>query len=258
MTYVLTETTEGVRRLRLDRADKLNALSPALLRELTDALDAAMADDDVRVVVLSGEGRAFSAGADVGIETDGGGEFRARLEDAPMDMARTALQVEEWSRLRSLPKPIIAQVHGYCLGLANELVGCADLVICAESARFGMPEVREIGLFPTLGYWPERLGVQQTMELVLTGRLVEGAEAVALGLAVRCVSDDALEATVDELARSIAEVDVGRLVVTKAAVNAWSDQAGSLLATRRGAQFHAIYHQAGRAARARQDADDPR
>ena len=242
MSLLLTEDLDGVRRIRLNRPDKLNALSPVMLRELTDALDAAMVDDAVRVVVLSGTGRAFSAGADAKAE---GAEFKAQLRDAPVDMARTQQRIEEWLRLKALPKPVLAQVHGYCLGLANELVGCADIVVCATSARFGMPEVREVGLFPTLGFWPERVGVQRTMELLLTGRLVAGEEAVGLGLAMTCVPDDALESTVDELAASVAAVDVGRLVVTKAAVNTWTETAGCHVAARRGAQFHALYHQAG-------------
>jgi enoyl-CoA hydratase len=244
VSLVLAESFGAVRRLLLNRAEKLNALSPQLLAELTEALEAAMADDGVHVVVISAKGRAFSSGADVGSENE---ELRTKLRDAPGDMARTAQRVDEWLRLKALPKPVIAQVHGYCLGLANELIGCADLVVCSESARFGMPEVREIGLFPTLGFWPERLGVQQTMELVLTGRLVDGDEAVRLGLAVRCVPDDELEAVVDELARSISEIDLGRLMVTKAAVNAWSETSGRDVAARRGAQFHALYHQAGSA-----------
>jgi enoyl-CoA hydratase len=233
-----------VRRIHLNRPAKLNALSPPLLFELTTAVDAAMEDDAVRVVVLAGEGRAFSAGADVDAEDPA---FRARLHDAPGDMVRTRQRVEEWLRLKGAPKPVVASVHGWCLGLANELVGCADLVVCGESARFGMPEVRQVGLFPTLGFWPERIGIQRTTELLLTGRLVPGAEAVALGLAMACVPDAELTDAVDALAASIAEVDLARLVVVKAAVAAWSEAAGTRDAARRGSQFHALYHQAGRA-----------
>ena len=133
-------------------------------------------------------------------------------------MAATRVAVEDWLSLWSLPKPIIAQVHGYCLGLANELVGCCDLVVCGTSSRFGFPEMRQVALFPTLGFWPDRIGIQRTKELAFTGRLVEGPEAVALGLAMECVPDETLEARVDELAASIAEVDADRLSVVKAAI----------------------------------------
>lgn len=244
MTLVDQQKNAGVMRLTLNRPEKLNAMNPQLIIELTEGLRQAMRDDEVSVVVISGAGRAFSAGADSKAESEDK-EFSSRLKNAPVDMAETRLRVEEWLRLKALPKPIIAQVHGYCLGLANELVGCADLVVCSQGARFGMPEVREVGLFPTLGFWPQRIGIQRTFELLMTGRLVEGEEAASLGLALQCVPDDQLESTVGELANSLASMDLGRMMVTKAAINCWLESAGYLEAARRGSQFHALYHQAG-------------
>ena len=238
-----------VRRLRLNRPEKLNALSPELLNGIEDGMRAAMADEDTSVVVLSGAGRAFSAGHDVKSlddESEGSGKSaRHQLTDTPRDMVATRRRVDDWLALWSMPKPVIAQVHGYCLGLANELVGCCDLVVCGESARFGMPEVRQVALFPTLGFWPDRVGVQRTKELLFTGRLVDGEEAVRLGLALECVPDEELEGHVDELASHIAEVDVDRLTLAKAAVNAWAEARGVRSAAARGAEFHAIYHRSG-------------
>ena len=219
-----------VRRLRLNRAEKLNVFSAQLTDELEGGLRAAMADDDTAVVVLSGAGRAFSAGHDVKSlddEPEGGGtSTRHQLTDTPKDMVANRRRVDEWLALWSMPKPVIAQVHGYCLGLANELVGCCDLVVCGESAKFGMPEVRQIALFPTLGFWPDRIGMQRTKELLFTGRLVDGNEAVRLGLALECVPDADLEAHVDVLAAHVADVDIDRLTLAKAAVNAWAEARG--------------------------------
>ncbi len=250
MGLVDVEQQGAVRRLRLNRPDKLNALSPQLIAELEAGLREAMTDDRTAVAVLSGTGRAFSAGADVKAVQEGQGSASAsasqhRLTDTPNDMLATRRRVDEWLALWAMPKPVIAQVHGYCLGLANELVGCCDLVVCGESARFGMPEVREVALFPTLGFWPDRIGMQRTKELLFTGRLVEGPEAVQLGLALECVVDEELEGRVDELAAHIAGVDVDRLSVTKAAVNAWAEARGVRSAAARGAEFHAIYHRSG-------------
>jgi enoyl-CoA hydratase len=236
-----------VRRVRLNRPEKLNAMSPELLKELEAEMRNAMADDATAVVVLAGAGRAFSAGADIKSEHG----IRSKLQDAPKDMVATRQRVDEWLALWSMPKPVIAQVHGYCLGLANELVGCCDLVVCGESARFGLPEVRELALFPTLGFWPDRVGIQRTKELVLTGRLVEGGEAVGLGLALECVPDEDLESRVDELAAHIAAVEIDRLVLAKAAVNAWAEARGVRAAAQRGAEFHAIYHRSGLGSEAR-------
>jgi enoyl-CoA hydratase/carnithine racemase len=241
MAMLEVEQQGRVRRLRLNRPEKLNALSSELLRTIHDELRSAMNDDETAVVVLSGAGRAFSAGADV--KQAGHADAATRRHDAPKDMAGTRVAVEDWLSLWSLPKPIIAQVHGYCLGLANELVGCCDLVVCGTSSRFGFPEMRQVALFPTLGFWPDRIGIQRTKELAFTGRLVEGPEAVALGLAMECVPDEALETRVDELAASIAEVDADRLSVVKAAINGWAEARGVRAAALRGGDFHAIYHQ---------------
>jgi len=115
--------------------------------------------------------------------------------------------------------------------------------VCGTSSRFGFPEMRQVALFPTLGFWPDRIGIQRTKELAFTGRLVEGPEAVELGLAMECVPDETLEARVDELAASIAEVDANRLSVVKAAINGWAEARGVRAAALRGSDFHAIYHQ---------------
>lgn len=242
MSVLDVEQRGGVRRLRMNRPERLNALNGELLTALRRELEAAMDDDATAVVVLSGAGRAFSAGADVKEAGHGQGESRRR--HAPTDMGDARRQAENWLSLWTLPKPIIGQVHGYCLGMANELLGCADIVVCGESARFGFPEMREVALFTTIGFWPDRIGLQRTKELTFTGRLVEGDEAPRIGLALECVPDDRLEARVDELAASIAEVGPDRLAVVKAAINGWAEARGVRGAALRGGDFHAIYHQA--------------
>jgi enoyl-CoA hydratase len=244
MTVLEIDQHDGVRRLRLNRPDRLNALNGELLAALRAELDAAMADDATAVVVLSGAGRAFSAGADVKDTAHGAGDAETRRRAAPKDMGDARRQAENWLSLWTLPKPVIAQVHGYCLGLANELVGCADIVICGQSAQFGFPEMREVALFTTLGFWPDRVGLQRAKELMFTGRLVAGPEAAELGLALECVPDVRLEARVDELAASIAGVGPDRLAVVKAAVNGWAEARGVRNAVLRGGDFHAIFHQA--------------
>jgi enoyl-CoA hydratase len=249
VTMLEVQQRGGVRRLRLNRPDRLNALGSELLDDLREQLASAMADDDTALVVLSGNGRAFSAGADIKEVTQGAHSDTAdaRRRDAPKDMAAARRQAEDWLTLWTLPKPVIAQVHGYCLGLANELVGCCDLVVCGESARFGFPEMRQFALFTTLGFWPDKIGIQRTKELAFTGRLVEGPEAVRLGIAMECVPDEKLEARVDELSASIAEVGPDRLSVVKAAINGWAEARGIRSAALRGGDFHALYHQASSA-----------
>ena len=236
---ILTEVRGAVRRITFDRPEKHNAFTLAMEAELRAAIDAALADDATRVIVLAGAGRSFSSGMDL----KAGGALPS-VSDAPGDMVRNRARVDAWLALWSAPKPLIAQVHGWCLGTANELAGACDLVVCGESAKFGMPEVRSFALPPTLGFWPAKIGLQRTKELLFTGRHVSGAEAVELGLAIACVPDAELGTHVDALAAKIAQVPPALLAVTKQAVNAWAESAGLREAVLRGADYHAIYHQA--------------
>lgn len=242
------EQHERVRYITLDRPDKLNAITPEMEDQLHTSVDEALADDGVGVIVISGRGRAFSSGADLaaGQRPDTASddpEAWPSTRDAARDLQVNRGRVERWLKLWSAPKPIVAQVHGYCLGMANEFVACCDLVVCGESARFGMPEARRFGLPPTLALWPARIGLQRTKEMLFTGRLMDAAEAAEVGIANAVVPDEALAEHVDTLASEIAQNDPQRLAVCKAAANAWYEETGVLDAARRGAQFHALYHQ---------------
>jgi len=158
-------------------------------------------------------------------------------------MVKNRRRIRQFLDLWASPKPIIAQVHGHCLGVATEFVACADLVICAENARIGMPETREFALPPTLAFWPATIGLALTKDLLFSGRILDGREAVSAGLASRVVADDQIEAAALELARHVAEVPTHRLAVIKQSVNAWVE--GSFLsAALKGAEYHALYHQA--------------
>ena len=236
---VLVVDRDHVRRLVLHRPHRLNAFTPAMEARLFGLIESAMADDEVRVVVISGAGRAFSSGADM----KEGGDDRAAVLDTSADMVANRAKLRHLMALWAAPKPVIAQVHGYCIGMANDVLAVADLVVCATSARIGMPEVREFALPPTLGLWPMKIGLARTKEVLLTGRYITGDEAVAVGLAVEVVPDDELERRVDELAATIAEVPAGRLAVIKQAVNSWAEVAGLAEAVQRGAEYHALYHQ---------------
>ena len=243
-----TITTEGilqsqsgrVRRITFDRPDKLNAFTPTMSDSFFGAIEDAVHDEATHVIVLSGAGRAFSSGADIGATGSGSANLTS---NAPTDMVLNRERVDRWLRLWSCSKPLIAQVHGYCLGMANEIVACCDLVVCGESTKIGMAEAREFALPPTLAFWPLRIGSLRAKELLFTGRMVTGAEAVAYGMANEVIADDQLGDRVDELAALIAEVPVARLSVVKQAVNAWDERMGVRAAALGGAEYHAIFHQ---------------
>ncbi len=176
--HILIENpSEGVRLLRINRPDKLNALNEATLKEIAAALTEAKADTTVRVVVLTGDQKALAAGADVS-EMQGKSSIEMHSSKRP----------SYWEAIRSFPKPLIAAVSGWCLGGGNELAMCCDMIVASETARFGQPEVN-LAIMPGAG-GTQRLtrtvGKAVTMEMVLAGRFLSAREALALGL-VNCV-----------------------------------------------------------------------
>ena len=172
---LLTARTPWGVRLTLNRPAKLNALSGDLVRALTDAIDAAEADRDVRVIVIEGAGRAFSAGYDLTEEAEGGigGPVQWR-ELLAADVAAT-LHVLDCS------KPVIAQVHGYALAGGLELAMACDLIVAAEGTKLGEPEIR-YGSAPVTLLMPYLIGQKKTRELLLTGDLIDAVEAERIGL----------------------------------------------------------------------------
>jgi enoyl-CoA hydratase len=208
---VLEERRGPALWLTLNRPEKLNALSYELVRQLRDAIRRADEDDEVKVVVVTGAGRAFSAGFDLSEEAatraEGAEHWRRILED---DVRVT---VELWS----LPKPTIAAVRGWCLAGGCELAMACDLIVAADDARFGEPEIR-YGSGPVTLLMPFLLGQKKTNELLYTGDAIDAAEAERVGLVNRVVAGDELEPAVDELVAKIAPTPLAVLRLTKLAL----------------------------------------
>lgn len=193
----------------LDRPKKRNALSPALLRQVVVACEEVARRDDVRVVVLRGAGGCFSAGADLlGFLPELNGDD----PEGAADVGRRAAEA-----LAGLPQPTIAQVHGACVGGGVVLSSACDLVVAADTARFRVPEV-DLGI-PFAWGGTTRLarivGPKVAADWVLTCRWVEAEEALARGFVSRVVSEDALAAEVEELAKSLADKPRRPLAFTK-------------------------------------------
>jgi enoyl-CoA hydratase len=189
---VLREDRDGLAILTLNRPDVLNALSPSLFVELRAHLDELAAQTDrIGCVILAGKGRSFSAGNDLKAIQAG--------ETAP----GRHFQAETLEAIERLPQPVIAAVQGHCYTGALELVLACDLLIAAENARFADTHGRW-GMSPTWGMsqrLPRRVGLLAARELMFSGRVVDGAEAVTLGLANRCVPDERLLESAIEMAR---------------------------------------------------------
>jgi len=217
------DTPWGV-RLTLNRPSKLNAISG----ELRDALAAAIADaaenERVRVIAIAGAGRAFCAGYDLS---------EAFLPTAWAWREVLARDIEATLAVWSCPKPVIAQVHGFALAGGLELAMACDLIVAADDAQLGEPEIR-FGSAPVTLLMPFLVGQKKTRELLMTGDLIDGAEALRIGLVNRVVPRDQLVAEVDALADRLARVAPDVMAPTKLMLNRAMDAAGFAAAVEMG------------------------
>jgi enoyl-CoA hydratase len=212
MAYELirTETRGSVALIALNRPKALNALSLAMIREIAAALDAADADDAIGCIVLTGSERAFAAGADIK-EMAGLSFADAYIPDYPPGIDRAG----------EARKPIVAAVAGYCLGGGCELMMMCDVVIAAESAKFGQPEIT-IGVGPGFGgsqRLPRAIGKAKAMDMILTGRMMDAAEAERAGLVSRVVPDARLLDEAFAVADKIAGYSRAGTLAAKESVN---------------------------------------
>ena len=213
-----------VATITLNRPESLNTIVPPLPDELEQAVDRAVADDAVKVIVLRGAGRSFCAGFDFG---DGFHHWDERIttggewdpgKDFAFATSPTHGPVPKFMSLWRAPKPSIAQVHGWCVGGGSDLALCADLVIASEDARIGTPYSRLWGSYLT-GMWLYRLGLTRAKEFALTGKPLTGVEAAAAGLVNRAVPFERLEAEVRATAEQLASIPASQLAAMKLIVN---------------------------------------
>jgi enoyl-CoA hydratase len=223
---VLYEAADGVATLTLNRPQRLNAITPQLVEDFGAALARALDDSDVRVMRLRGAGSAFCAGYDIGW---GSASMQESEEGAPWDpiadyqtMRRF---VDAYMALWRSPKPVVAQVHGYCVAGGTDFALCCDLIVCAEDCRIGYPPARVWGS-PTTAMWMYRLGLERSKRLLLTGDAIDGARAVEWGLASEAVPAAELEAAGLALARRVALLPHNQAAMMKLLVNQAFEQMG--------------------------------
>ena len=213
MTYedILTERRGRVGLVTLHRPKQLNALNDALMNELGQALRELDADEAIGAIVLAGGEKAFAAGADVG----------AMKDWSYMDVYKADFITRNWETIRSIRKPVIAAVAGFALGGGCELAMMCDIVIASDNARFGQPEIK-LGIIPGAGgtqRLPRAVGKAKAMDLVLTGRLMDAAEAERAGLVSRVVAPEKLLDEALAAANAIAEYSLPAVMLAKEAVN---------------------------------------
>ncbi len=230
---IVDEAAPGIRRLTLNRPAKRNALSNALRGELFAALEAGDRDPGVRVMVLRGAGSCFSSGYDLA----GLGELPFHTAGGQGQWARHV--VEGCFRIWDLAKPVIAQVHGWCLAGGSELAFACDLVYVAEDAQIGYPAVRTMSP-PDNQFHAWIVGMRAAMELMLTGDSISGLEAVRLGFANRAFPPEVLEAATLAMAERIAKVDPDLAQLNKRLVHRQMEAMGLRAGLRAGTDLHAL------------------
>jgi len=217
----------------LDRPKQLNALNDALMDELKGALAEFDRNETIGAIVLTGSEKAFAAGADVG----------AMKDWSYMDVYKTDFITRNWESLKSVRKPVIAAVAGVALGGGCELAMMCDIVVAAENARFGQPEIK-LGIIPGAGgtqRLPRAIGKSKAMDLVLTGRTMDALEAERAGLVARIVAADKLLDEAIAIAATICEYSLPAVMMAKESVNRAyeSSLAEGLLFERR--NFHSLF-----------------
>ena len=231
--FILTDTRGRVGLITLNRPKQLNALNDGLMDEVGAALLAYDADDAIGAIVLTGSDKAFAAGADIG----------AMASWTYMDVYKAEYITRNWEQIRKVRKPVITAVAGYALGGGCELAMMCDIIIAADTAKFGQPEIK-LGVIPGAGgtqRLPRAVGKAKAMDLVLTSRMMDAAEAERAGLVSRVVPADKLLDEALAAATTIAGYSLPSVMAAKESVNRAYESALSegILFERR--MFHSLF-----------------
>jgi enoyl-CoA hydratase len=218
---VLYDKDGRIGRITLNRPDVMNAIDDDLPVELAACVERANADDGIHVIVLSGAGEAFCSGYDLAFYAQGAGG-KGRIQDMPWDpMKDYAFMMRNTELFMSLWRsylPVICKVHGYAVAGGSDIALCADMIVMSTDAHIGYMPTRVWGC-PTTAMWVYRLGPERAKRMLFTGDKITGAEAERLGLVLKAVPPDALEAEVEALAERISTVPVNQLMMQKLVVN---------------------------------------
>jgi enoyl-CoA hydratase len=232
---LIDEPAPMVRRITLNRPEKRNALNNALRGQIFGALEDADRDDEIRVNIIRGAGKCFSAGYDLGANNAAGQPYHTSGGDG--NWSRHV--VDGWFHIWDLAKPVIAQVHGYCLAGGSELATACDLVYCADDAQIGYPPVRLMSP-PDMQFHPWMVGMRQAMELMLTGDAISGEEAARVGFATRSYPAADLDDAVVEVASRVAKIPTDLQQLYKRSVHRAMEIMGMRAALRAGTEIQTL------------------
>ncbi len=218
---ILYERDGRIARITLNRPDVMNAIDDEVPMQLADAVAEANADDGVHVIILAGKGRAFCAGYDLAYYAGGEGTGQA-VQDMPWDpMKDYAFMSQATERIMSVwrsLKPVICKVQGFAVAGGSDIALCADMVVMADDAQIGYMPARVWGC-PTTAMWVYRLGPEKAKRMLLTGDKIDGKEAERLGLVLKSVPANQLDAEVEALAERLSTVPANHLMMQKMVIN---------------------------------------
>ena len=221
MTKVLFERDGRIGRITLNRPEVLNAIDDDLPTELSEAVARADADPNIHVMVLSGAGKAFCSGYDLAHYASSDGPNKV-VQDMPWDPMQDFQfmwrNTQAFMSLFRAMKPVICKVHGFAVAGGSDIALCADMTIMGDDAKIGYMPTRVWGC-PTTAMWVHRLGPEKAKRMMFTGDKINGIEAAEIGLVLKSVPDDQLDAEVEALASRIASVPINQLAMQKMVIN---------------------------------------
>ena len=220
-TALTYETAGRIARITLNRPERLNAIDEKMPGEIRAAVERANADDGIHVIVLAGAGRGFCSGYDLKAFAETKGEnpgVQSMPWDPMIDYRFMKQCTDDFFSLWRSYKPVICKVHGYAVAGGSDIALCADIVVMAEDAKIGYPPARVWGC-PTTAMWVFRIGAERAKRMLLTGDLVDGRAAKAMGLVYDAVPAAELDAAVDALAARMAGVPKNQLMMQKLMIN---------------------------------------
>lgn len=233
---IIYEKNNRIATVTLNKPERLNSMSTQMRDELDMVIEDLENDDDTRVLIIKGAGRAFCSGYFLGgggqrreplvYDTGLGDQPRAQRIGASWTRRNIRMSHERWMRLWNVRQVTIAQVHGYCLAGGNDLIAVCDIVFAAEDAMIGQPQARSMGHLHTFGMWPVYMNPRKAKEWLFTGDYMSGKEAERLGLVNRAVPPELLEQEVMEYAQRVAKIPLDFLHAHKDMVNRWLETYG--------------------------------
>jgi enoyl-CoA hydratase len=239
---IYVEREPGIARIVFDKPDQNNPMNDDWRADFVAALESLRADDDVSAIVIKGNGKSLTSGGDLS-------QINNVFGGSAYDDRQNSLRIGRflYQSLWQFPKPIILQVHGYCIGGGITLMAASDIVVIEDDARIGSPEARALGFEPFLGFWAATLGPRWTKLMLFTGDSIDGKTAEEIGMVTKSVPTEELEGYVDWLAKRVANVGYETLSLYKEAINSMYEVLGMEALLKTGMIYNHLAHSTGRA-----------